>query len=443
LIKNTKEYHMIRPVSSMNLSNSQAPSFEEQAEPDPSQGPNQAAFQSQIAEIFKQLANIMNMLSGSGKQNGGDAKSDGVGGSNPVGGACGAQKNAPGGAADAPTSPPSSPSQPSPPTASRSQPSPSSPSGESAGGKPTSSNDNTNESSGKPGAANTPDAPAHSSQGSDSGNNAAPPKAPQAGDAPQQGTQQGRPRSSNGDASSGAAADASGGAPSSSGRSAGGGAAADSKIDAQTGQLSLRQSTNDVSQYYQGGDNSQKDKWGSSNNVDKPAVFNAVYNGVKDNWDNGKIPDNVKEFFSSAQSDKHFSGLNLSSDPTTKAQQKTAVWQLGIADHETGSNFDPGKLPSYYKAGGDGSGAGETQQAGMRADPDGMTYGMFSTQSNKPIDVSDPGQAVVADLQKFGFNLNQKNGNVGQVLQMISQTDSTSVLPTIQSKGNDFLAAFE
>jgi hypothetical protein len=241
------------------------------------------------------------------------------------------------------------------------------------------------------------------------------------------------------------------GAAPSDGSSSGGGSAgssgasgttAGSQIDSNSGQLSLSKSNENLSQYYQGGDMTQKDQWGSSQNVDKPKVFDAVYQGVKDGWENGAIPDTVKNFFSDSKTDQYYDGLQLSSDPTTKAQQKAAIWQLGVAQHETGGNYDPGKLPSYYKAGGDGSGAGQTQQAGMSADPDGMTYGMFSTQSNTPIDVSDPRQAVVADLQKFGFNLDKANGNLGSVLNLIAQTDGTSVIPSIQKYGNDYLAAF-
>jgi hypothetical protein len=67
---------------------------------------------------------------------------------------------------------------------------------------------------------------------------------------------------------------------------------------------------------------------------------------------------------------------------------------------------------------------------------------MFSTQSKTPIDVADPGKAVVTDLQKFGYNLEQKKGDVNQVLPMIGQTDSTSVVPSIKKHGEEYLSAF-
>jgi hypothetical protein len=194
---------------------------------------------------------------------------------------------------------------------------------------------------------------------------------------------------------------------------------------------------------YQGGTPGAKDAWGDSHNVNKPAVFQQVYGAVQKNWDNGNIPQNVKDLFSSDKTDPYFKGLNLSSDATTKAQQKAAIWQLATASHETGGQYDPSKLPSYYEAGGSGTGAGQTQFPGMAPDPKGMTYGMFSTQSDHPIDLSDPGRAVVADLQKFGFNYANNGGDMGKTLQLIGQTDSTSVIPSIQAHGAEYLDAFK
>jgi hypothetical protein len=200
--------------------------------------------------------------------------------------------------------------------------------------------------------------------------------------------------------------------------------------------------SSDLGQYYIGGAPGAKDQWGDSKNINKTAVFQAVYQGVKENWDSGAIPQNVKDLFSGAETDKYFQGLNLSADPTTRAQQKAAIWELATASHETGGNYDPSKLPSYWEAGGSGSHAGQTQTAGMAADPKGMTYGMFSTESTNPINVSDPRSAVAKDLQVFGKDLALKNGNLGETLKYIGQTDSTSVIPSVQKYGALYLDAF-
>jgi hypothetical protein len=195
-------------------------------------------------------------------------------------------------------------------------------------------------------------------------------------------------------------------------------------------------------QLYQGGAAGPKDAWGDSRNVNKTAVFQHVYDSVKAHWDGGAIPQNVKDLFSDAQTDKYYRGLDLSADPATRAQQKAAIWELATASHETGGSYDPGKLPSYWEAGGSGNRAGQTQFPGMAPDSKGMTYGMFSTESSHPIDVSDPRTAVVADLQKFGADLAGFDGDLQKTLELIGQTDSTSVIPSIQMHGADYLQAF-
>jgi hypothetical protein len=194
--------------------------------------------------------------------------------------------------------------------------------------------------------------------------------------------------------------------------------------------------------YFKGGAPNAKDAWGDSTNVNKTAVFQSVYDGVKTNWDSGAIPQNVKDLFSGAQTDPYYRGLDLASDPKERAQQKAAIWELAVASHETGGTYDPSKLPSYWEAGGSGTHAGQTQFAGMAPDPKGMTYGMFSTESSRPIDVSDPRHAVVADLQKFGADLAGFDGDLQKTLELIGQTDSTSVIPSIQVHGAEYLDAF-
>jgi hypothetical protein len=201
--------------------------------------------------------------------------------------------------------------------------------------------------------------------------------------------------------------------------------------------------SSNLADFYKGGTPGPKDEWGDSQNVNKPAVFKAVFQSVKDNWDTGAIPQNVKDLFSSSKTDSYFDGLNLSSDAKTKAQQKAAIWELATASHETGNSYDPGKLPSYWEAGGSGTHAGQTQTAGMIADPKGMTYGMFSTESTKPIDVADPRKAVVADLQKFGQRYAEQNEDLQATLKFIGQTDSTSVIPSIKQHGVSYLESFE
>jgi hypothetical protein len=198
-----------------------------------------------------------------------------------------------------------------------------------------------------------------------------------------------------------------------------------------------------LAEFYEGGTPGPKDQWGDSQNVNKPAVFNAVFQSVKDNWDTGAIPQNVKDLFSSSKTDAYFEGLNLSSDAKTKAQQKATIWELATASHETGNSYDPSKLPSYWEAGGSGTHAGQTQTAGMIADPKGMTYGMFSTESTKPIDVADPRKAVVADLQKFGQRYAEQHEDLQATLKFIGQTDSTSVIPSIKQHGASYLESFE
>jgi hypothetical protein len=209
------------------------------------------------------------------------------------------------------------------------------------------------------------------------------------------------------------------------------------------GQAAKAASPNSLADLYVGGAPGAKDQWGDSSNVNKDAVFQRVYEGVKAGWDSGGIPQNVKDLFSGEKTDKYFEGLNLSSDPKQRAQQKAAIWELATASHETGNTYDPSKWPSYWEAGGDGSHAGQTQTPGMASDPKGMTYGMFSTYSKEPIDVSDPKRAVVADLQEFGAKYERLDGDLQKTLELIGQTDSTSVIPSIQKYGASYLEAFQ
>jgi hypothetical protein len=193
---------------------------------------------------------------------------------------------------------------------------------------------------------------------------------------------------------------------------------------------------------YRSGAPGQKDQWGDSHNVNKPEVFRQVLGSVQKNWNNGCIPDNVKDLFSGSKTDPYFEGLKLSSDPTKRAQEKAAIWELATASHETGNTYDPSKRPSYWEAGGSGSHAGQTQNPGMTADPKGMTYGMFSTYSKQPIDVSDPKRAVVADLHEFGAKYQRLNSDLPKTLELIGQTDSTSLIPSIKAHGAEYLEAF-
>jgi len=169
--------------------------------------------------------------------------------------------------------------------------------------------------------------------------------------------------------------------------------------------------------YLPGADPSQKDQFGDSGSTNKPAIFSAVMQTIQQNWNvPGAIPDSVKAFFESSATDQYFPGASLSSDPTTRAEQKTALWELAKSKRETGDTYDPTKLPSYWVQGQTGSSGTNTVEPG---DPinwsdgpqAGVTVGMYSDLVNRPTDLSNPGTATLFDLQQFGSTLNAYGPN--------------------------------
>jgi hypothetical protein len=200
--------------------------------------------------------------------------------------------------------------------------------------------------------------------------------------------------------------------------------------------------------FFQGGTPIPRDSWGYSKNTNIVVVQKSIYSAVVDNWEN--IAPNVREYFSTSASDTLFKGLSFSSDSTKAAQQKTTVCLLGIAAFETFDTFDVTKLPSYWRAGGSGTGADQTQFPGMAPDPEGMTYGMFSTFFSTPekaaaLSLENPRNAALAELQRFGYLMAiAEEGTAGfpgvgadAVFDVINA--SRHIYSTIASKGQQFL----
>jgi len=151
--------------------------------------------------------------------------------------------------------------------------------------------------------------------------------------------------------------------------------------------------------------------YNSDGSVDVSYVIQDITDTIKDNWNiPGAIPQNIKDYFSSSDSDSLFSPQELagmSPDPSVRGAEKLTEYEIAVAKNETG-DFNPNHS-------GDNS----------------TTWGLFSTYnpgSAPPGVLTDPGIGVLTDLQSLGKNLaGPAGGSFQNTINLTAQHDDKTV----------------